>query len=480
MVVSVCVCLGGAVTLASPPFVVVVCAAALDHKLTTDSTDSEAAWMAELGGESSSLWQVIQGLIQQYKNQGGSGCLLRQPIPVPIGLGPQVRGSRSLVSVHSKAASHTRILPRAQLVVVPGVEGADHVRALLQSLLNLNFAGSQAGCSSYSPAQIDLGSNRIVTPPSTERGHLVPPSIVPAGEVASRLSLLVAMLHCDSDARTRVEAEDGTIASGCKWYPDEQCPAFVEVLETLVRDVYDCMVVVLACGGWTAHPHCLVEMKRLAREHRLIFVLPQRVALNYLDVNDPTLISFLRFVTAVMPDALQLQLLQPQLGSRAGRRQGAVPTPSQSSRLLGIALKYARSVLAADSVNTRPIIIDHEERVTEIYTPSERMQAMEVTMMPVAVAKFTPSTDDVMMAIDEDEAVTVAAAVFLSSNTPTTSITAAVQPLFRVTSALVKPSHLPHATATGTLGQINKFMQVRSTPHVASLTLNNHRQCTLN
>jgi hypothetical protein len=49
----------------------------------------------------------------------------------------------------------------------------------------------------------------------------------------------------------------------------------------------------------------------------------------------------------------------------------------------------------------------------------------------------------------------------VSSSTPAT-INTTMQRQFRVTQAIAETNNLPHASAQGTLGQINNVMQVRS------------------
>jgi hypothetical protein len=212
--------------------------------------------MAEFGGESSPLWKVVQNLMGKWFRVPG------EPVPVPIGLGKRPRGVKKKVG--------TPLRPPMQVVIVPGVEGDAELRALLLSNLKANYANQPHHQKSLD--LIPMGSSQVVTPHFTERGHVVPPSIVPSDEHATRLRLLLLMLHCDEDAKTIVEAQSAN-NPGYSWRPDVEKPDFVEVLAALLQNVSDCVVPIYACGGWTKHPRCWEAMQRLARERRLIFLL---------------------------------------------------------------------------------------------------------------------------------------------------------------------------------------------------------------
>jgi hypothetical protein len=253
---------------------------------------------------------------------------------------------------------------RTQCLIVPGVKESHSVREFFRAMVGLQ-QGSE-------PDFVDFGEDTIEPPSHLERGHVVPPKLVPTPLHASGLCLILLIFHCGIDGNVTIELQvlqhrNEGIARECHWYPDTQ-PGFIPVLTTLLRWVFDCLVVVIACGGWSLQESCMGALQDLAQEHRLVFVFSRRLATKYLDLTDPTLISMLRFVVVAHTELPSFE--------------GNMKPLNLISRLRDLAIRVGHRVLSDSAASTRPVIIDDQKCIIEIF-PSVAPPRMSIP--PVSV-----------------------------------------------------------------------------------------------
>jgi hypothetical protein len=424
--------------------------AALHRSLTVDGTDTEANWLREFGGAESDLGRIFLDLLARYRAQESTQ---RYPVEVSASLG--VSGTTARRS--TGPVPHPTVVPlsRPQLIIVPGVEFPAYIRNLFLALLPPGLA----------PSITVVGAERVETPSHHERGHVVPPSLVPTDAVGAHLGMIVVTLHCDLQGRVRVVAEvlprrdedDASAPEQRFWYPDDM-PDFIDVLAAVFRSVFDCIVVVVAGGGWTLHLRCQAALKELASAHRLVFVLPRRIVTLYLQARDPTLSSFLRFAATVLPEVLQLQTESREPGSLI-------------SRLRDIALA-GTSVLRDSASSTFPLLIDHERQVVEINSEYGSNPASTEPVMGVEGSSHLVRTTEVASAAPVLAAAGLAALSLDTVAMPSMAVESCSQARVEVSPTMtLSPPRLrvaicdcgvgPAGNTGGVLYQSNLAMQVR-------------------